>query len=558
MRNVIVAVFVIIFVSTGFSQYSLKYHPFSGTIGITGELGGTLALSDFNNNKIDFLGKANVEYFFPTTNMGIFGLRIFGGGGYIAGKGGATSNYPLITEFRTDLLFVGAGLSYNLQADESIYPYVFAGISYLYFNPKDQNGDKMPFNSINKYSRNEKLIIGETGVRFKISDEASINFALGLNYAGNDNLDDLDNSLTNGTDDDVFFTGLLGFTLFLGGTSDSDADGIEDELDLCPHTPEGIQVDQFGCPVDVDKDGVPDYMDLCQGSPLNVPVDENGCPLDTDSDGIPDYLDLCRDTPLKVKVDKRGCPIDTDGDGVPDYKDKCANTAAGVEVDKNGCELVSEISEIPTLPTKVILSGATNFESGNSVLPLTSLQELDKLLPIMKEFLETRWRIEGYTDSKGSAKLNKKLSLERANSIKNYFVNHGIDESRFETFGFGSDFPVGDNSTESGRAMNRRVTIEMIGADDIQNYKISDDYSYNPANEKNVGEMIFTDGYLYCYQVSSWRTRSKAEAEKNRLIGKGLKAFITEARLPELEGIWYRVRVGFFRSYEEALQSRIK
>jgi len=287
-------------------------------------------------------------------------------------------------------------------------------------------------------------------------------------------------------------------------------------------------------------------------------VDENGCPLDTDSDGIPDYLDLCRDTPLKVKVDKRGCPIDTDGDGVPDYKDKCANTAAGVEVDKNGCELVAEISEIPTLPTKVILSGATNFESGNSVLPLTSLQELDKLLPIMKEFPETRWRVEGYTDSKGSAKLNKKLSLERANSIKNYFVNHGIDESRFETFGFGSDFPVGDNSTESGRAMNRRVTIEMIGADDIQNYKISDDYSYNPANEKNVGEMIFTDGYLYCYQVSSWRTRSKAEAEKNRLIGKGLKAFITEARLPELEGIWYRVRVGFFRSYEEALQSRIK
>ena len=416
----------------------------------------------------------------------------------------------------------------------------------------------MPFNSINKYSRNEKLIVGESGVRFKISDEASINFALGLNYAGNDNLDDLDNALTNGTDDDVFFTGLLGFTLFIGGTHDSDADGIEDEHDLCPHTPEGIQVDQFGCPIDVDKDGVPDYMDLCQGSPLNVPVDENGCPLDTDSDGIPDYLDLCRDTPLKVKVDKRGCPIDTDGDGVPDYKDKCANTAAGVEVDKNGCELVAQISEIPTLPTKIILSGATNFETGQSHLPLASIQELEKLIPVMKEFPDSRWRIEGYTDNTGSYKNNKKLSLNRANEIKNYFVNAGISESRFETFGFGSDYPIADNNTESGRAMNRRVTIEMIGSDDIENSKINEDHAYNSAAEKNVGEMIFTDGYLYCYQVSSWRTRAKAEAEKSRLVGEGLNAFITEARLPELEGIWYRVRVGFFRSYEEALQARKK
>lgn len=556
MRNLIIAVFIIAFINTGFAQYNLKYHPFSGTIGITAEFGGTLAKTDFNKNKIDFLGKANVEYFFPTTNAGIFGLRIYGGGGYIAGQGGATSNYPLITEFRTDLLFVGGGISYNLQADESIFPYVFAGISYLFFNPKDENGDKMPFNSISKYSNNEKLIIGETGVRFKISDEASFNLALGINYAGNDNLDDLDNGLTGGTDDDVFFTGLLGFTLFVGGTDDSDGDGIDDDRDLCPRTPEGIQVDQFGCPVDIDKDGVPDYMDLCTNSPINVTVDENGCPLDTDSDGVPDYLDLCRDTPLKVKVDKRGCPVDTDADGVPDYKDKCPNTTDGTEVDKNGCELVSEISEIPKLPTKVVLSGATNFETGKAFLPLTSLQELDRLIPIMIEFPESRWRIEGHTDNTGSYNSNKKLSLERANSIKIYFVNHGINGSRFETFGFGPDYPVGDNSTESGRAMNRRVSIEMIGADDLDNYKISEDYVYNSLNEKNVGQMIFTDGYLYCYQTSSWRTRAKAEAEKNRLIGLGLKAFITEVKLPELDGIWYRVRIGFFRSYQEALQSK--
>jgi len=106
------------------------------------------------------------------------------------------------------------------------------------------------------------------------------------------------------------------------GILDADGDGVADDLDECPDTPSGVEVDAKGCPLDADGDGVPDYLDECPDTPSGVEVDAKGCPLDADGDGVPDYLDKCPDTPAGIVVDAEGCPdltIDTDGDGVPDY-----------------------------------------------------------------------------------------------------------------------------------------------------------------------------------------------------------------------------------------------
>ena len=72
--------------------------------------------------------------------------------------------------------------------------------------------------------------------------------------------------------------------------------------------------------------------------------------------------------------------------------------------------------------------------------------------------------------------------------------------------------------------------------------------------------MIFTDGYLYCVQVSSWRARAKAESEAKRLESDGYNAFIVIAELPELDGTWYRVRVGYYNTFDEAnrIRERVK
>lgn len=63
------------------------------------------------------------------------------------------------------------------------------------------------------------------------------------------------------------------------------------------------------------------------------------CSNDADGDGVPDDQDKCPDTPEGVKVDEVGCPLDTDGDGVPDYMDKCPQTPPGATVDEVGCML---------------------------------------------------------------------------------------------------------------------------------------------------------------------------------------------------------------------------
>lgn len=75
---------------------------------------------------------------------------------------------------------------------------------------------------------------------------------------------------------------------------------------------------------------------------------------------------------------------------------------------------------------------------------------------------------------------------------------------------------------------------------------------YNTSSERNIRGMIFSDGNKYCFQVSSWKNRSKAENETARLKDEGYNAFIVEAYLPNKGGTWYRVRIGYFNTLEEA------
>ncbi len=139
---------------------------------------------------------------------------------------------------------------------------------------------------------------------------------------------------------DIVTTLGIGFAFGGGKTQepvDTDRDGVIDENDKCPDTPEGVKVDNTGCPVDSDRDGVADYKDKCPDTPEGVAVNNEGCPVDSDKDGVPDYLDRCSDTPEGIAVNRYGCPVDSDLDGIPDYLDKCPKTPSGVKVDSSGC-----------------------------------------------------------------------------------------------------------------------------------------------------------------------------------------------------------------------------
>jgi NitT/TauT family transport system substrate-binding protein len=103
------------------------------------------------------------------------------------------------------------------------------------------------------------------------------------------------------------------------------------------------------------------------------------------------------------------------------------------------------------------------FTPGSDEIMNGSYFSLDSLGDTMTAFGNTYLRIEGNTDIKGSAKLNKTLSEKRAESVKKYLMDHfNLPAERFQAIGHGSEKPVASNDTEAGRQQNRRTDIQVI------------------------------------------------------------------------------------------------
>jgi len=91
-----------------------------------------------------------------------------------------------------------------------------------------------------------------------------------------------------------------------------------------------------------------------------------------------------------------------------------------------------------------------------------SFPALDQLATGLGESPTLKIRIEGHTDNVGKAKDLMELSWQRAEAVKSYLIDNGIDENRISTVGFGSQRPVSDNFTELNRSKNRRVEVRLI------------------------------------------------------------------------------------------------
>jgi OOP family OmpA-OmpF porin len=102
-----------------------------------------------------------------------------------------------------------------------------------------------------------------------------------------------------------------------------------------------------------------------------------------------------------------------------------------------------------------------SFATGSSKLKPGSQAELDNVAAILNNCPNVRMTIAGYTDSVGSADSNLRLSRNRANAIVAQLVGKGISSDRLVAEGYGQEYPVADNTTEEGRAQNRRVAIRV-------------------------------------------------------------------------------------------------
>lgn len=107
------------------------------------------------------------------------------------------------------------------------------------------------------------------------------------------------------------------------------------------------------------------------------------------------------------------------------------------------------------LPTNVVL----RFDTGSSKLRPESQEQLKNIAAILSADSSIHMRAGGYTDNVGNADQNLQLSQHRANSVVAALVHKGISTDRLTAEGFGEQDPIADNSTEEGRAENRRVTV---------------------------------------------------------------------------------------------------
>lgn len=258
---------------------------------------------------------------------------------------------------------------------------------------------------------------------------------------------------------------------------DKDGDGIPDEMDKCPDEPEdgdGFE-DQDGCPdPDNDKDGLCDentviqksvdkFKSVCTGAdkcPNDPgPRENHGCPvLDGDGDGVPDVIDKC---PAEAgPMTNHGCPLqDRDGDGILDKDDKCPDEPGSIE--EQGCPKKYKL--IVVTAQKIELKQTVFFKTGKAVIDgksypmLKEVADAIKSVPSIKKVL-----IEGHTDNVGGRNLNIKLSQSRADSVREFLIDEGVDGSKLEAIGHGPDKPISPNKTEKGRAMNRRVEFNIV------------------------------------------------------------------------------------------------
>ena len=339
-----------------------------------------------------------------------------------------------------------AGLKYGFNIDEKLSPYVKAGV---YGSTSLQDGT-------------------DSGSKF--TDYSNFG-AVGIDYAFGDKMGAfVEYSIGKINENPEVNYGVLALGVSYDfGVGDTDKDGVNDKKDKCPDVP-GLKEFE-GCP-DTDEDGVPDPQDDCPE--VAGPAENNGCPdtdgdtvldkddacpevaglvelggcPDADEDGIADKDDECPD--VAGPAENNGCPWpDTDNDGVADKDDACPELAGNTE---DGCPKLTDevLSTINQVGDNILFASNSAKIQGEA-----SMTALDGIKKILDEVPNGSIVIEGHASSDGREEYNQKLSLKRAESVRDKLIELGVDAARLSVKAMGESQPL--NGDASDLKNNRRV-----------------------------------------------------------------------------------------------------
>lgn len=478
MRTKLFVAAMVVILFTSFTAYSQTWDQSKG-IGLTGSLfkflggdvdraapglSGGLSLRYGFNPHVMLDLNANYGSFQPTEDGEAFK---------------AESNSP----YQTFLMPITLDVRFTPAPEAHLKPYFYIGGGVLLWDLRNVSGtDKSFFSDMELtwgdriYNKTKREAIYKTGLGLEtfIAKNLALDLQAGIlglaNSNPSDNVGYFDNN-------DYAVTGRATLSFYFGYYKDADKDGIEDKKDADPLRAEDF--DGFE-----DEDGAPDYdndgdgiMDIKDKAPNDAEdkdgfQDDDGVPdLDNDGDGILDVNDKDPNNAEDVDgfQDEDGAPdLDNDGDGILDAKDKCPGTdetvAKGIDTketrngyqDDDGCPDKKPAPKLEKKGAKLVLKGV-NFETNSDKLTPNSFTILDQVIEGLRDNKEVELEVRGYTDDRGAASYNQKLSQRRAITVMEYLITKGIDKARLKAAGYGEKDPIESNATPEGRAQNRRI-----------------------------------------------------------------------------------------------------
>jgi len=301
--------------------------------------------------------------------------------------------------------------------------FITAGAGLAFYNPTGTQPDGTPFDfkaATGKEVKEYVIPIG-AGVKFRLSDALALNLGYTENFIDGDNFDGLKILPGYALHKDKYSYGYAGLEYTFGPKSKPNLDWVN---------PVAMMYDELY------DAALRQEVEALKGRVGNV---ENA------------VNDLKKDS---------------DGDGVSDQFDKCPNTPAGTVVDGSGCPIVFPKIDTSLFVRKPVAGAATaysniQFEFDSSVLRTSSYPVLDATSADLRANAGKSLELDGFASSEGTAAHNMRLSKDRANSVKTYLVNSGVDSKRLKVKAFGETHPIADNSTEDGRVLNRRVEFKQ-------------------------------------------------------------------------------------------------
>ena len=299
-----------------------------------------------------------------------------------------------------------------LRRENSVNFFVSAGYGLIAYAPSVTSaaGTVADWKGVAGDSRDKEYVkeayipVG-AGVKFKVSDRVAFNLGYTMHFIDSDNFDGV---YAKPTSKDKFSYGYAGLEFSLGSSDKPNLEWV---------------------------------------NPLALMYDELKDP------SLRQEVEALKTRVTNVERSIEDLKKDTDGDGVADQFDKCPGTPAGTAVDGSGCPL-----PVATTTVNGDVTGfePIQFEFNSSVLKTESYPILDKLSSGLRDS-GGKVTLNGYASSEGTAAYNMKLSKDRANSVKTYLVNSGVNSSQVVAKGNGEANPVASNDTEEGRIQNRRV-----------------------------------------------------------------------------------------------------